>query len=84
MGSNVRGWFSFKWRRLVDEGDDGVNFWLRRRLGLHELLGTLLVPQLCEGVRCDLLFLLHNLSFFLLFPFSLNRALNFAVHGRAV
>ena len=63
----------------MDEGDDGVNFQLRRRLGLHGLLGTLLVPQPCEDARLDLLSHLHNLSFFLLFSLSRNRVLNLTV-----
>ena len=63
----------------MDEGDNGVNFQLRRRLGLHGLLGTLLVPQPCEDARLDLLSHLHNLSFFLLFSLSRNRVLNLTV-----
>ena len=75
--SIVRGWFSFQWRRTVDEGDGGFNLLLRRRLGLHGLLGTLLVPQPCGGVRRAALLRLQYVSFFLLYSLSHNRALNF-------
>ena len=61
----------------MDEGDDGVNFQLQRRLGLHGLLGTLLVPQPCGGVRCDLLSHLQYSSFLLHFSLSLIPLLNF-------
>ena len=77
--SIVRGLFSFKWRRTVDEGDGGVNSQLRRRLGLHGLLGTLLVPQPCGDARLAVLLHLQHVSFFLLSSLSRNRALNFAV-----
>ena len=75
--SFVRGWFSFQWRRTVDEGDDGVDLLLWRRLGLHGLLGTLLVPQPCEGARRADLLRLQYASFFLLSSLSRIWALNF-------
>ena len=46
-------------------------------LGLGQLLGTLLVPQLCWGTRHELLLHLQPLSFLLLFSISRSPLLNF-------
>ena len=68
----------------MDEGDGGFNLLLRRRLGLHGLLGTLLVPQPCGGVRRAVLLRLQYVSFFLLSSLSRNRALNLTVCAGAL
>ena len=66
--------FFQKWRRDVDGGEGGVNLQLPAGLGLRQLLGTLLVPQLRWWVRRGLLlFLSRTLIYFLNFlsPLSL-------------
>ena len=67
--------FSQQWRLGVVRGEGTVNLLAPARLGLLQLLGTLLVPQLSWGARVPLLLHLHH-SFLLLLPSpSLNLSL---------
>ena len=68
--------FSQQWRRDVDGGEGGVSSFAPAGLGLRQLLGTLLVPQLRWGVRRRLLHHLQLLPLLLLLYLSRISPLN--------
>ena len=68
--------FSQQWRLVGDGGEDTVNLLATAGLGLLQLLGTLLVPQLSGGARGTLLLHLQLSILLLLLSFSLNISLN--------
>ena len=73
--------FFQQWRLGVDDGERTVSVGLRRRRGLLQLLGTLLVPQLSWGARTARLLHLHLSFFLLLLSFSRISPLNLSVYS---
>ena len=71
--------FFHKWRCGVVLSKCSVSSLLRRKLGLGQWLGTLLVPPLVRGVRLAFLLHLPQFSYLLLSYLSRNRVLNFTV-----
>ena len=76
--------FSQQWRLEVACGEGTVKLQAPARLGLLQLLVTLLVPQLSWGARGTLLLHLQLSILLLLLSFSLNFSLNLSVLSPSV